>query len=160
MTTTRRSPLALAVLVLLYEAPMHVYRMRQLIKKRGEDEVINVTQANSLYQTITRLERDGLLAESSVGSDSNRPERIVYELTGTGRVAIVDWTRELLATLSREFPQFPAAISVLPVLTPKDALKQFEKRSAALEAELARLKARVKAAHFLPRLFLLEVEYL
>ena len=38
----RRSPLALVVLALLYEAPMHPYRMQQLIKERGKDEVVNV----------------------------------------------------------------------------------------------------------------------
>jgi len=40
----KRSPLALAVLVLLHEAPMHPYRMQRLIKDRGKDQVINVGQ--------------------------------------------------------------------------------------------------------------------
>jgi DNA-binding PadR family transcriptional regulator len=139
---------------------MHVYRMQQLIKRRGEDEVVNVSQPNSLYQTIARLERAGLLVAGSVDRDSKRPERTVYELTGAGRAILINWTRELLSTRSREFPEFPAAISVLPVLTPKDALKQLEKRIVTLESELARLRARVTAAKFLPRLFLLEIEYL
>jgi DNA-binding PadR family transcriptional regulator len=156
----KRSPLALAVLVLLYEEPMHAYKMQQLIKKRGEDEVINVTQPNSLYQTIARLEREELLVAGSVGRDQNRPERTVYQLTDTGKASVVAWTRAMLSTPAREFPEFPAAISVLPVLTPKDALKQLEQRVKVLESDLARLHARLKAGHFLPRLFLLEVEYL
>ena len=156
----KRSPLALAVLVLLYEAPMHVYRMQQLIKKRGEDEVINVTQPNSLYQTIARLEREGLLVAGSVDHDSKRPERTVYELTDSGRTTLVQWTREMLSVPSREFPEFPAAISVLLVLTPKDALKQLEKRIARLEPEIARLDSRTAATHFLPRMFRLEIELL
>src|ERR1700678_2733384 len=89
----KRSPLALAVLVLLYEAPMHVYRMQQLIKRRGEDEVVNVSLPNSLYQTIARLERAGLLVAGSVDRDSKRPERTIYELTGAGKATMVDWTR-------------------------------------------------------------------
>lgn len=44
MRSPRRSPIALAVLVMLYESPMHPYRMQQLIKERGKDEVINVRQ--------------------------------------------------------------------------------------------------------------------
>jgi DNA-binding PadR family transcriptional regulator len=156
----KRSPLALAVLVLLYEAPMHVYRMQQLIKKRGEDEVINVTQPNSLYQTIARLEREGLLVAGSVDRESKRPERTVYELTDSGRATLVQWTREMLSVPSREFPEFPAAISVLLVLTPKDALKQLEKRIARLEPEIARLDSRTAATHFLPRMFRLEIELL
>ena len=100
---------------------MHVYRMQQLIKRRGEDEVINVTQPNSLYQTIARLEREGLLVAGSVDRDSKRPERTVYELTDSGKATLVTWTREMLSAPSREFPEFPAAISVLLVLTPEGA---------------------------------------
>ena len=39
MKTYKRSPLAFAVLALLIEAPMHPYRMQQLIKSRGKDQV-------------------------------------------------------------------------------------------------------------------------
>jgi DNA-binding PadR family transcriptional regulator len=158
---TKRSPLALAVLVLLYEEPMHVYRMQQLIKERGKDEVINVTQRNSLYQMIARLERDGLILVRASEKESHRPERVLYEITNAGRGVAVEWTREILSTPSREFPEFPAAVSVLPVLSPKDALEQFEKRIAALEAELARVDAATtEAATYVPRLFLLEMEYM
>jgi DNA-binding PadR family transcriptional regulator len=158
--STKRSPLALAILVLLYEAPMHTYGMRQQIRRRGEDEIVNVSQPNSLYQTIARLERSGLIVASSTDQEKNRPERTIYELTSSGRSTMIEWTRELLSTPSREFPEFPAAISVLPILTPKDASKQLELRSGALEAELTRLDTRLAAMAFLPRLFRLEVEYL
>jgi DNA-binding PadR family transcriptional regulator len=158
--STKRSPLALAILVLLYEAPMHPYGMRQQIKRRGEDEIVNVSQPNSLYQTIARLERSGLIVVASKDQEKRQPERTTYELTSAGRLAMIEWTRELLSTPSREFPEFPAAISVLPILTPKDASKQLELRSGALEAELTRLHERLTAMAFVPRLFRLEVEYL
>jgi DNA-binding PadR family transcriptional regulator len=157
---TRRSPLALAVLVLLYEEPMHVYRMQQLIKERGKDEVVNVVQRNNLYQMIARLERDGLIVVRSSERNSNRPERVVYTITNAGRGLAVEWTREILSTPSREFPEFPAAVSVLPVLTPEDALEQFIKRIDALEVEIKRLDAVAAQASSVPRLFLLEMEYL
>ena len=158
--STKRSPLALAVLVLLYESPMHVYGMQRQIERRGEDEIVNVTQPNNLYQTIARLERAGLVIASAVKHDKKRPERTVYELTGAGRSTISEWTRELLSKRSREFLEFPAAISFLPVVTPRDALKQLETRIAVLKAEVARLESRVAAIQFLPRLFRLEIEYL
>lgn len=158
---TKRSPLALAILVLLYEQPMHVYRMQQMIKERGKDEVINVTQRNNLYQMIARLERDGLIVPRISEREGNRPERVVYEITNPGRGLAVEWTRQILSTPSREFPEFPAAISVLPLLSPEDALEQFEKRIIALEMEGGRLKKQtVDAATYVPRLFLLEMEYL
>ena len=81
----RRSPLALAVLGLLYEAPMHPYRMQQLIKERGKDEVINVRERASIYQAIDRLQREGLVTVVQTARDEKRPERTVYQLTEEGR---------------------------------------------------------------------------
>ena len=159
--TARRSSLALAILALLYEAPMHPYRMQQLIKERGKDEVINVRQRASLYQTIDRLRRDGLIAVHGTTRAENRPERTVYELTEEGRETVLTWLREMLATPAREFPAFPAAVAYLPLLTPEDALRQLEKRENAVAEELVRLDNLLRdEAMGLPRLFLLESEYL
>jgi DNA-binding PadR family transcriptional regulator len=160
MKRVKHSAIALATLTMLYEEPMHPYRMQQLIKQRGKDEVINVTQRASLYQTINRLQREGLIAAQSVSRDENRPERTVYELTDAGRETMMDWMRQILSTPSPEFPDFPAALSVLAVLTPKDARQQLERRVAALEPELKRLDGILAKTSFLPRLFLLEMELL
>ena len=156
----KRSPIALAILTMLYEAPMHPYRMQQLIKERGKDEVINVTQQASLYQTINRLEREGHIAAKSVSRDENRPERTVYELTEAGRLTMLDWMRQILSTPTQEFSEFPAAMSVLAVLTPKDARQQLERRVVLLDAELKRIDGLVAQVSFIPRLFLLEMELL
>ena len=69
----RRSPLAMVVLGLLAEAPMHPYRMQQLIKERGKDTVVNVAQRNSVYQTIDRLLRAGLIAVRETSQDARGP---------------------------------------------------------------------------------------
>jgi DNA-binding PadR family transcriptional regulator len=157
----RFSPLALAVLALLYEAPMHPYGMQRLIKERGKDEVINVRQRASLYQTIERLRRDGLIAVRETARAEKRPERTVYALTGRGRETTLSWLRAMLSTPAREFPAFPAAVAHLPLLTPEDALGQLETRARALEGELTRIDAQLRGpAAAVPRLFLLETEYL
>lgn len=159
--TTRRSPLALAILALLYEAPMHPYRMQQLIRERGKDEVVNVRDRASIYQTIERLLRDGLIAIAQTTRDERWPERTVYALTQHGREMTQDWMREMLSTPAREFPEFPAALSFLPLLTPEDALRQLEVRIFKLTADAARIEAELAAARdMLPRLFLIESEYL
>jgi DNA-binding PadR family transcriptional regulator len=158
--TAKRSPLALAILAMLYEAPMHPYRMQQLIKERGKDEVINVTQRASLYQTINRLQREGLIAKQRVSRDENRPERTIYELTPNGREIMVEWMRQILSTPSAEFPDFPAALSFLPLLSPEDAERQLARRAAALRAEIERIDGQFERARGVPRLFLLEMEYL
>jgi DNA-binding PadR family transcriptional regulator len=156
----KHSAIALAVLTMLYEEPMHPYRMQLLIKERGKDEVINVTQRASLYQTINRLEREELIQPQSVSRDENRPERTVYELTDQGRKTMVDWMHKILSTPSPEFPEFPAALSVLAVIPAKDARQQLERRVAALEPELKRLDGILAEMNVLPRIFLLEIELL
>ena len=140
---------------------MHPYRMQQLIKERGKDQVVNVRQRASIYQTIERLERDGLIRSRETSRDERRPERTIYEITDEGRETSRDWLRAMLATPSQEFPELPAAISFLPLLTTEDAMGQLELRKAALEAQLAKLDAELEPVlGRLPRLFLLESEYL
>lgn len=159
--TFNRSPLALAVLGLLYEAPMHPYRMQQLIKERGKDKVINVQRRASLYQTISQLEKAGLIRVKETVQDENRPERTIYALTDRGQQTIEQWLRDMLSTPTAEFPEFPAAISFLPLLTPDDALRQLEKRETALAEMLTTLDSEMQRyLQSLPRLVLLEEELL
>ena len=157
-----RSTLPSAILALLAEEPMHPYRIQQSIRQRRKHEVINVSQRAGLYQAIRRLEREGLIRARAVERDENRPERTVYELTDAGRAAAEAWLREGLATPRREFPEFPAVLSFLDHLTPAEAAVELRQRLDALDAEEARLRDGHNAAieHNVPRLFLVENEYL
>jgi DNA-binding PadR family transcriptional regulator len=158
---TRRSPLALAILALLFEEPMHPYRMQQLIKERTKDDVINVRLRASLYQTIERLLRDGLIAIHETARTENRPERTVYRLTEVGHTASQDWLRAMLATPAREFPEFPAALAHLPLLEPREVLSQLEERAGLLATELESREARMRQfGPLLPRVVVIEDEYL
>jgi DNA-binding PadR family transcriptional regulator len=155
-----RSPLALAILALLVEAPMHPYRMQQLIKERGKDDVINVERRQSIYQTISQLERAGLIRVRETARDENRPERTVYEITREGQRTAQNWVRDMLASPAAEYPEFPAAVSFLPMLTPDDARRQLEARAAAIEQRIQGMDIRLSAySGDLPRLFILEYEY-
>jgi DNA-binding PadR family transcriptional regulator len=160
MGTPKRSPVALAIMALLREEPMHPYRMQQLLRERGKYEVINVRQRASLYQTIDRLLRDGLIAVRATTREENRPERTVYALTELGSETADEWLREALSTPAKEYPEFPAALSLLPMLTPEDARRQLEIRVLHLRAEVARMDSLLCAEREgLPRLFLVEMEY-
>ncbi|GAA3447799.1 PadR family transcriptional regulator [Planomonospora venezuelensis] len=150
----------MALLSLVSEAPMHAYRMQQLIKERHKDDVVNVAQRNSVYQTIERLLRDGLIAVRETAREENRPERTVYEPTDAGRETLRQWMRTMLSTPAREFPEFPAALAFLPVLEPGEALAALKERLAALEAGLAALDAELAEGRtFLLPVFLVETEY-
>jgi len=161
MNIERFSPIALAVLALLYEAPMHPYRMRQLIKERGKDEVINVRQRASLYQTIDRLLRVKLITIQEIAREEKWPERTIYALTEHGRTTMFRWLREMLSTPAREFPAFPAVLAYLALLTPEDAQTQLGQRAQALAAEIERIDGELRRGmSMVPRLFLIELEYL
>ncbi len=155
----RRSSLGLILLALLVEEPMHAYRMQKLIKERGKDKVVNVRQRASVYQTLGRLLRLGLIEISGKVQTGSHPDRIVYSITDRGRDTAKLWLREMLTAFGADFPEFPAAVSVLMLLTPGEAQKQFEIRADAIRNELAKLEAEKRAAGELPRLFLLEDSY-
>src|SRR6185312_2084929 len=93
-----RSPLWLVVLALVAEEPMHPYRMQRLIKERGKDQIANVAQRNSVYQTIAALHRTGLIAVRETLREHRRPERSVYEITELGRQTLREWMRTALST--------------------------------------------------------------
>src|SRR3954471_12608680 len=97
MSAPRRSVLAMTVLSMLTEEPMHAYRMQQLIKERHKDDVVNVSQRNSLYQTVQRLVRDGLVEVESTERADNRPERTTYRVTAAGRECLARWLRDMLS---------------------------------------------------------------
>jgi DNA-binding PadR family transcriptional regulator len=152
-----RSPLWMVVLALVWEEAMHPYRMQVLIKQRGKDQIANVAQRNSIYQTIDALERAGLIRARETERQERRPERTVYEITDEGRTTLLEWLRTVLSTPAREFPDFPAALSLAAALGPDDLCARLEARIAALEARLAELETPYP---HVPRLFLLESEYM
>jgi DNA-binding PadR family transcriptional regulator len=155
----RRSSLGLFVLWLLIEEPMHPYRMQKRLEAYGKDRVVNVRSRASLYQTIERLMRLGLVEVSETVRTEGRPDRVVYAITDAGRDAAREMLREMLRATGSEFPEFIAAVSMLFGLPPEDARRQLELRAEALAAQLAETETALQSAPGLPRLFLLDEEY-
>lgn len=151
----------MVVLAFLAEAPMHAYRMHELIKERAKDSVVNVAQRNSVYQTLARLLRAKLIRVQETTRDEGRPERVVYQITEEGFGSLRAWLTEMLGTPAREYPLFPAALAFIVVLSPKEALRQLEARLTTLEGQLASNAGATATAlaSGLPRLFLIEDEY-
>ncbi|WP_327002928.1 PadR family transcriptional regulator [Dactylosporangium sp. NBC_01737] len=163
MVTTdfRRSPLALTILGLLEDGPLHPYRMQQLIKQWGKDQVVNVGQRATLYKTINRLAEAGLIEVHETTRDHLYPERTTYQLTGAGRAASRQWLAEILSTPRNEFPEFPAALSFLPMISPRTTRDLLTTRRKLLVQRLADRDALIGAAGFeLPRVTMLETEHL
>ena len=156
-----RTPLAMAVMNLLMEHPMHPYEMKLKIKERGHDQVIRL-KGGSIYDTVVRLEEGGFIKSQETSREGRRPERTVYAITDTGREEIKDWLRELLSEPVHEYPQFAAALAFMAGLSKEDVVHLLQVRIVALEARIAALDSQLKSLVTdmrLPRLFMIEGEY-
>ena len=154
------SPLGLIVLWQLFAEPMHVYRMQKLFEAQGKDRVVNVRSRASLYQTIERLQRLGLVEVAETVRQEGYPERVVYAITEAGRETARDWLREMLSNPGGQYPEFIAALSLLFGLPVEEARDQLALRAERVGAQLAEAEQSLnEAPPGLPRLFLLEEEY-
>jgi DNA-binding PadR family transcriptional regulator len=159
-TSHRPNPLALAVLALLFERPMHPYEMGVLLKQRNKEDSIKF-RYGSLYTVTDHLLGRGYIAARETAREGRRPERTVYELTSAGREELHDWMADLVGQPNKEYPQFEAALCLLPVLPPDEALSLLRRRLELIDdnaAVLGRQIEQVRTAHF-PPLFLVESEY-
>ena len=137
---SRSNPLALAVLALLWERPMHPYEMSMTLRERRKDESVKLN-FGSLYSVVDSLVKHGLIEAASTERDGNRPTRTVYRITDAGATEAIDWLTDLVRTPAKEFPQFEAALSFLPLLGPDDVVRLLRLRQASLERQVAALRA-------------------
>ena len=154
------NPLALAVLALLFERPMHPYEMGVLLRQRHKEESIKF-RYGSLYTVIEYLlQREFIVARETV-RDGRRPERTVYELTAAGREELRAWMADLIAQPVKEYPQFEAALCLMPVLPPDEVLALLRRRLELITQNAAALAQQIEASAGLnlPPLFLIETEY-
>ena len=154
------NPLALAVLALLYERPMHPYEMGVILKQRHKEESIKL-RYGSLYTVIAFLLQRGLIAARETEREGRRPERTVYEITPAGAAELHDWMADLISQPIKEYPQFEAALCLLPVLPPDEALALLRQRLNLIAQNAAALERQITDVSVanLPPLFLVETEY-
>jgi DNA-binding PadR family transcriptional regulator len=151
--------LALAVLALLFERPMHPYEMGVLLRQRHKEESIKL-RYGSLYTVIDLLLRRGFIAARETERDGKRPERTVYEITATGRDELQSWMTDLVAEPVKEYSQFEAALCLLPVLPPDEALALLRRRLERITQSVGSLAQQIEAVpKNLPPLFVIETEY-
>lgn len=157
----RSNPLALAVLALLFERPMHPYEMAATMKERGKHDSIKL-RYGSLYTVIAALMRAGLIAVKATERDSGRPERTIYALTSAGETELRDWMRDLLRRPVKEYPQFEAGLSLLPILQPDEAVAMLKQRLVDVDQGIAARKKHARDALLgqqVHPLFMIESDY-
>ncbi|WP_053208245.1 PadR family transcriptional regulator [Jiangella muralis] len=161
MAATRPSnPLALAVLVLLGERPMHPYEMSSTLRERRKEDSIKLNYG-SLYSVVESLQKRGLIEAAETVREGRRPERTTYAITETGAQVMVDWLVELLSTPKKEFTQFEAALSLAGALPPDQVTELLGQRLRNLLYQQKSVEAMFEEARSvgLPQLFLIEAEF-
>ncbi|MDJ0343769.1 PadR family transcriptional regulator [Streptomyces sp. H10-C2] len=153
------NPLALAVMATLGERPMHPYEIAQVLRQRGKEQSIKINYG-SLYTVVQNLEKHGFVEIAGIQRQGNRPERTLYGLTEAGRVETHDWLADLVAVPVREYPAYEAALSLILVLPPDEAIALLGERVATLEVQVAAIRGVLgQLDGELPRMFLIESEY-
>ena len=153
----RLTPLGLMVLALLHEGDMHPYEMIRLMRQRHDDRLVTITNG-TLYHTVGRLQKLGLIAELGVDRHGNRPERTTYTVTDAGRAIVPEWVRRELPRTDRP-EQFRVALSESHNLQPAEVIDLLVTRRETLAAQHRVLcEGLTKAAvREVPEIYLIEV---
>jgi DNA-binding PadR family transcriptional regulator len=157
-----RTPIALSVLNLLNERPMHPYEMRSLMRERGHDRAFAIRES-SVYDTVARLADRGFIEPVEITKQGRRPERTVYAITDTGRDELLVWLKELLSEPAAEYPALAAPLMFIYGLGRDGVIGALSLRAAKLEAGISGSDAyrRALSAQWpgFPRIFTIEEEY-
>lgn len=152
--------LALAVLSLLTERPMHPYEISVVMRQRGLSDSIKLNYG-SLYSVIDMLLREALIVPLGTQREGRHPERTVYATTEAGRTELFDWLRSLVRTPATEYTQFAAGLSFLAHFSPAEAAALLKERTQHLSEKIRTKRSAMDAnlQHRLDQLFLIEDEY-
>lgn len=160
MATGELSAVAVLLLALLHEQPMHPYQLHQALVERGDTRLVRVN-AGAVYHGIERLERDGLVEAVGTDREGRRPERTTYRLTDAGRAAFAVRLRSLLGDDHPPYPLFSVGLAEANELPAAEVAHALRRRRDREESRRAELEARYAAAtsHGLPRRYALDVEH-
>ncbi|NEW40296.1 PadR family transcriptional regulator [Nocardia cyriacigeorgica] len=155
------TPLAIAVLALLEERPMHPYEMYQLLVLRHEDKLVKV-RPGSLYHVIARLADAELVTAEGIDRAGNRPERTTYRITADGRSTLRNRIAELLRKPLPEYPIFPVALGEAHNLPKLEVLSLLRERIEHLAGQFAEIDTMIAAAERkqVPRRYWIVLPYL
>jgi len=154
------SPLALSILELLDERPMHPYEMASTMRARHHDEFIRLN-FGTLYHSVEVLERNGWILPVEREKEGKRPERTIYKLTESGREVLTTTLGELLRQPRKEYPHFAAGLMFMHHLTAKQAGAHLHERAEMLDVTIGKFQAVLQELlrQGVSRLALIEVEH-
>ncbi|WP_231610714.1 PadR family transcriptional regulator [Rhodococcus sp. CX] len=153
--------MAIAVLALLEERPMHPYEMYVLLLQRREENLVKL-RAGSLYHTVSRLAERNLVQELGIERAGNRPERTTYRITPAGAEAMRTRIAEILRLPVREYPIFPLGLGEAHNLPADEVIALLGERITRLRDNLEELDVIREwvTCNGVPRRYWISLEYL
>ncbi len=82
--------LDMCLLSLINEEPSYGYEMAAKLKERG----VRLVSDGSIYPTLSRLQKAGLVDGYFVEADGSGPARKYYRIVKSGRTRLEEWTEE------------------------------------------------------------------
>ena len=154
------SAVAVLVLSLLDEQPMHPYQLHQTLVERGDTRIVRVSPG-AVYHGVERLERDGLVEVVGTDRTGKRPERTTYRITDDGRSALAARLVSLLGDEHPAYPLFSVGLAEATALPRDVVVAQLTRRRDRTVADRDSLAATYEHLRGLglPRRFLLDLEH-
>ncbi|HZJ48755.1 MAG TPA: PadR family transcriptional regulator [Acidimicrobiia bacterium] len=88
--------LDMCLLSLIAEEPSYGYEMAAKLKDRG----LRLVSDGSIYPTLSRLQKAGLVDGYFVEADGSGPPRKYYRIVGAGEDRLAEWSKEWLGLSS------------------------------------------------------------
>ena len=154
------SAVAVLVLGLLHEQPMHPYQLHQTLVERGDTRIVRVNPG-AVYHGVERLERDGLVEVVGTDRTGKRPERTTYRITDAGRTEFAVRLTSLLGDEHPAYPLFSVGLAEANELPVDEVVTQLVRRRDRKVAHRDRLSVSYDSLSRLglPRRYLLDVEH-
>ena len=125
--TSRLSHKALLLLGLLLQGPMTGYDLNRIVRAHGH--LYADLKKGNIYHLLDGLARQGHLDVTvQPGARGPRRERLVYELTPSGREAFRQLLREVMTSFEPAFAGLASAVVFLPELERQEALALLRRR--------------------------------
>ena len=155
------SVVAVMVLALLHEEPMHPYEVFRTLEQRSETRLVRIN-VGAVYHAVERLVAEGLAEVVGTERAGKRPERTTYRATDAGTAALLPRLVSLLADDHPTYPPFAVGLAQAPHLPRAQALAALTARRdrlAAAHSETVSTLAQLREQRRLPLRFVLDVDH-
>ena len=155
------SVVAVMVLALLHEEPMHPYEVFRTLEQRSETRLVRIN-VGAVYHAVERLVAEGLAEVVGTERAGKRPERTTYRATDAGTAALLPRLVSLLADDHPTYPPFAVGLAQAPHLPRAQALAALTARRdrlAAAHSETVSTLTQLRERRRLPLRFVLDVDH-